>query len=280
MCLHGYWDNCASFDRLIPLLDGDRTYLCFDWPNHGRSSGTPPGERWTMENYALTVKRVADHVRWSSSPFACVGHSMGGQVATLFAAVYPECVAKLVLLDSAGPVAVYPEEIAWSARRAADEQLRLEDNMAMQRTGAGRSPPVYTQPEALARVRRRFYGEPLDEEAAGSLMARHWRPGPAHGQYCPANDPRLSVPYSQWFSAAQHWNVVTNVRCPALLIRASDSDTYFDDVYGVFVQMYKHMPNFRTMSVDGNHDVHMNDPRAVAATIDGFLSNGKPNSKL
>uniref|UniRef100_A0A2H8TQU1 Serine hydrolase-like protein n=1 Tax=Melanaphis sacchari TaxID=742174 RepID=A0A2H8TQU1_9HEMI len=276
MCLHGYWDNCASFDGLIPALDGGRTYLCFDWPNHGGSSGTPPGVRWTMENYALTIRRVADHVEWSSSPFACIGHSMGGQVALLFAAVYPECVAWLALLDTAGPVAMYPEEVTWSMRRAADELLRLENKMAADPA----PPPSYVRPEAaLARVRRRASGSLLDKGPARSLMARYLRPGPGAGEFRLANDVRLSVPYSQWFSAAQHWDVVNNVRCPALLIRASDSDAYFDDVYGVFVDMYRRNPNFRTVSVDGNHDVHMNNPRAVATLIDRF-SNNKPGSKL
>lgn len=270
MCLHGYQDNCASFDRLIPMLDGDRTYLCFDWPNHGGSSGTPLGARWTMENYAVTIRRVADHVQWSA-PFGCLGHSMGGQVAKLFAAVYPECVAWLVLLDTAGPVAACPEEITWSMRRAGDELLRLENKMSTSTSGGDRPPPVYGYPGALERVRRRHYGQ-LDDEPARTLMTRYLRPGPT-GEFHLANDVRLGVPYSQWFSPAQHRDVVTNVRCPTLLIRASDSDSYYIDVYGVFVEMYEENPNFRTVGVDGNHDVHMNNPRAVATLINKFLNN-------
>uniref|UniRef100_A0A2S2N6R9 Serine hydrolase-like protein n=1 Tax=Schizaphis graminum TaxID=13262 RepID=A0A2S2N6R9_SCHGA len=278
MCLHGYWDNCASFDHLIPALDRDRTYLCFDWPNHGGSSGTPPGVRWTVENYALTVKRVADHMQWSSSsPFACLGHSMGGQVAAVFTAVYPECVARLVLLDSAGPVAIHPDEIVFSLRMAADEHLRVENKMVG--PTSVRPPPVYTGREALARVRKRFYGKSLDEGPARAMMARYFRPGPVAGQFHLANDVRLSAPYSLLFSAEHHRNVVSNIRCPALLIKASESDAYFDDVYAVFVYMYRQNPNFRIVSVDGSHDVHMNNPRAVAALINAFL-NDKPNSKL
>jgi len=275
MCLHGYQDNCASFDHLIPVLDGDRTYLCFDWPNHGGSSGTPLGARWTMENYALTIRRVADHVQWSS-PFTCLGHSMGGQVAKLFAAIYPERVTRLVLLDTAGPVAMYPEEITWSARRANDELLRLENRMTASAGGAGHPPPVYAYPEALDRVRRRAYG-PLNDEPARTLMTRYLRSGPS-GEFHLANDVRLGVPYSQWFLASQHWDVVTNIRCPTLLIRASDSDSYYNDVYGVFVDMYGRNPNFRTVMVDGNHDVHMNNPSAVAMLINKFLD--KKLSKL
>lgn len=222
-----------------------------------------------MENYALTIKRVADHVQWLS-PFVCLGHSMGGQVAKLFAAVYPEYVSRLVLLDTAGPVAMYPEEITWSARRAADELLRLENRMTASTTDGGHLSPAYAYPEALDRVRQRHYG-PLDDESARKLMTRYFRPGPT-GEYRLANNVRLSVPYSQWFSGAQHWDVVSKVRCPTLLIRASDSDSYYIDVYDVFVEMYERNPHFRTVMVDGNHDVHMNNPRAVAMFINKFLN--------
>jgi len=230
------------------------------------------GTRWTMEDYALTIKRVADHIKWLS-PFVCLGHSMGGQVAKLFAAVYPEYVERLVLLDTAGPVAMFPEEVTWSSRRAADELLRLENRKKAASTSGGGHPPlVYAYPEALDRVRTRHYG-PLDDELARTLMSRYFRPGPTAGEYRLANDVRLSVPYSQWFSAAQHWDVVSKVRCPTLLIRASGSDLYYVDVYGVFVDMYERNPHFRTVMVDGNHDVHMNNPRAVAAWINKFLNN-------
>lgn len=276
MCLHGYQDNCASFDNLISVLGGDHTCLCFDWPNHGGSSGTPLGARWTIENYALTIRRVADHVQWLS-PFVCLGHSMGGQVAKLFAALYPERVTRLVLLDSGGPVAMYPEEIMWSARRANDKLLRFENRMMESTGGDNRPPPVYSYPEALDRIRRRAYGS-LDDEPARTLMTRYLRPGPA-GKFCLANDVRLGVPYNQWFSAAQRWDVVKNIRCPTLLIKASNSDSYYNDVYGVFVYLYRRNPNFRTVMVDGNHDVHMNNPSAVAMLVNKFLNN-KLLSKL
>lgn len=262
MCLHGFQDNCASFDRLVPLLDPANTYLCLDLPNHGLSSGTPVGARCTLETYAVAVERAARHARWDG-PFACLGHSMGGQIAKLYAALYAERVRKLVMLDTAGPVAVDPDEVVQCARRAADQQLRLEDRTAS-------APRVLTREQALDRIQRRTYSR-LSRRSAETLLARYVRPAPVAGQYALANDVRLTVPYSEWFSAEQHRHVVDNVRCPVLVVRAVDSDAYFDGIYGPFVRMYEARPNFRVVRVPGDHDVHMDHPDRVAPVVDAFL---------
>lgn len=274
MCLHGYQDNCASFDRLVPLLDPGNAYLCLDLPNHGLSSGTPAGARCTLESYVVAVERAARHARWDE-PFACLGHSMGGQIGKLYAALFPERVRKLVILDSAGPVAVDPDEVVQCVRRAADQQLRLEDRMtstapAGPDTSPQPPPPVFSREQALDRIQRRTYGR-LSRRSAEMMLPRYVRPGPTAGQYLLTNDVRLNVAYSEWFSVAQHRNVVDNVRCPVLVVRAAGSDAYYDDVYRPFVRMYGARSNFRIVRVPGDHDVHMDHPDRVAPVVDAFL---------
>lgn len=273
LCLHGYQDNCASFDQLVPLLDRRHEYLCFDLPNHGLSSGTPPGTRWTLEHYATTVKRVAEHVRWSGRPFVCMGHSMGGQIALVVAAVWPEDVGKLVLLDSAGPVEMCPEDVVPATRRALDELLRLEGDGAQ----PPRPAPRFNEPgTALRRVKQRSYGstvsETLTDQAGENLMTRFYRRlGPA---YVMNNDARLKVTYSDLFSAGQHGDVVDNIRCPTLVVRAAEGRAYLYDIYALFVDLYDANPHFRIVTVPGNHDVHMNCPNRVAPIVNGFLNDG------
>lgn len=280
LCLHGFYDNCASFDQLIPLLDDHNIYLCFDFPNHGRSSKTPPGVRWTMENYVMTVKRVTDHyyLRRKVAPsFVCVGHSMGGQIGILFSAVYPEHVKKLVILDTAGPVEMYPDELVFCKRQALDKLLKLENYIwPSDTTVITSSPREYTRLEALNHIKRRMYittAVGLSDVGAESMVDRHLRPGPTAGKYLLTNDPRVRVTYSDWFSVEQHQNVVANVACPTLLIRATESTSYYNELYKVFIDMYGRTPNFRSVWVEGNHDVHMNHPHRVAQLINKFINN-------
>lgn len=263
ICLHGYQDNCGSFDNLVPLLNSNNVYLCFDWPNHGLSSSTPIGIRWTMENYVVTMVQVADHLQWST--FALIGHSMGGQIGKLFAAVYKERINKLVLLDTAGPIDMHPEDIVPITRKALNELLRLEKHCILS------TPPEYDRPDdALNRINTRMFGA-LTDESAKSLMRRYLRPGPG-GKLRLANDVRLKVTYTEFFSAGQHFNVVQNLRCPTLLIKATDSVQAYADVYSVFYDMYTKNKYFRFVTVDGNHDVHMNHPCRVAPFVNKFLN--------
>ena len=43
IALHGWLDNCGSFDRLIPYFPKDQRVICIDIPGHGFSSHYPQG---------------------------------------------------------------------------------------------------------------------------------------------------------------------------------------------------------------------------------------------
>lgn len=195
---------------------------------------------------------------------------MGGQVAVLLAAVYPAEVERLVLLDSAGPIDMYPEDVVPVMRSAMDNLIRHENKV-------GRT-TVLGPTAAFERIKQRIYGlvvdETLTDEAARTLMVRYYQPRPTGGEYVVANDARLRVTYSDLFSAAQYRNVVERVACPTLWIRAAVSDVYHEYLYGLFIELYGKNPNFRTVKVPGNHDVHINHPGLVAPLVNRFLSTG------
>lgn len=44
LALHGWQDNAATWDTLIPLLPKDISILSIDFPGHGLSSWYPKGE--------------------------------------------------------------------------------------------------------------------------------------------------------------------------------------------------------------------------------------------
>ena len=41
--MHGWLDNCGSFDRLLPYFPKTKRVICIDIPGHGLSSHYPPG---------------------------------------------------------------------------------------------------------------------------------------------------------------------------------------------------------------------------------------------
>lgn len=99
LLIHGFDSSLLEYRRLQPRLAGDRPTWAVDLLGFGfsdRPAGIP---------YDAATIRAHLHAFWQTQigrPVAIVGASMGGVVALDFALAYPEAVAQVVLLDSAG----------------------------------------------------------------------------------------------------------------------------------------------------------------------------------
>ncbi|MEK7571307.1 MAG: alpha/beta hydrolase [Patescibacteria group bacterium] len=72
----------------------------------------PLEEVWTLDNYVSWLKKSVEKEK---GKVILLGHSNGGRIAISFAAKYPEKVAQLVLIDSAG---LYHKELLLQIKRA------------------------------------------------------------------------------------------------------------------------------------------------------------------
>jgi pimeloyl-ACP methyl ester carboxylesterase len=98
--VHGIGARAAAdWDGLIPELARDYRVLAFDLPGFGRSSKR--NEPYTPANYAAFVRHVIER-EFGARPVRIVGHSLGGAIALRYAALYPEQVTALVLVDVPG----------------------------------------------------------------------------------------------------------------------------------------------------------------------------------
>ncbi len=97
--LHGLGQaGLMDWQAVIESLKNRYYIIAFDFPGFGRSS-LPTG-RLSPENYAaLTHWLIQTH---ELKRFHLAGHSMGGAVALLYAATYPETLNRLTLIDVAG----------------------------------------------------------------------------------------------------------------------------------------------------------------------------------
>ncbi|XP_015257939.1 PREDICTED: serine hydrolase-like protein 2, partial [Cyprinodon variegatus] len=144
LCLHGWADNCGTFNALLPFLPKDFRYVAVDLPGHGCSSHRPPGVLYAFPSYVLDVRRVVDALQWSR--FSIIGHSMGGNIAGMFSALYPEMVDAVVLLDSYGFIPTDPKEMPGILRQGMDEMIQFEKKME------GMKGRVYTYEKAVERL--------------------------------------------------------------------------------------------------------------------------------
>lgn len=99
LLIHGFDSSLLEFRRLIPLLAKQQSTWAIDLLGFG----------FSQRNLAIPLnpETIKTHLYyfWQTQiqqPVIIVGASMGGAAAIDFTLTYPEAVAKLVLLDSAG----------------------------------------------------------------------------------------------------------------------------------------------------------------------------------
>ncbi|CAK8682007.1 unnamed protein product [Clavelina lepadiformis] len=74
LCIHGWLDNCNTFDNLIPLLPKENFFVFIDLPGHGLSSHLPPGMFYSRDHYVFVVDQIANYFSWAT--FNLLGHSL------------------------------------------------------------------------------------------------------------------------------------------------------------------------------------------------------------
>lgn len=97
--LHGWGDNCATFEKLVELLDDDYELFAVDLPGIGQTQA--PEEAWGLDDYAEFVGAWLEKIG-INNPCAIIGHSNGGAIAMHGIAKDQLKAKKLILLASAG----------------------------------------------------------------------------------------------------------------------------------------------------------------------------------
>ncbi|MFZ5438069.1 MAG: alpha/beta fold hydrolase [Patescibacteria group bacterium] len=96
--LHGWTPDTAVIERWQPLkkLFEKNNYQVYLWKIPGLT--TNPNKTFTLEEYQVWLKTKIKPLK----KVVLVGHSFGGQLATIFTEQNPELVEKLILINSAG----------------------------------------------------------------------------------------------------------------------------------------------------------------------------------
>ena len=97
LLLHGWGASGEVFSALRQSFPF-RQFIVLDFPPFGQSGKTLEG--WNIFTYASMVMSLCEHLNLSSCDI--LGHSFGGRVAILLAALKKQLVRKLVLVDAAG----------------------------------------------------------------------------------------------------------------------------------------------------------------------------------
>ncbi len=106
LAIHGWLDNSASFDVLAPLLNNVHL-LAPDLAGHGQSDHYKGLSDYPVWSEIMAIYAMADAMGWEK--FVLIGHSRGAMMSLLAAAIFPERISHLVLLDAMAPPPVKAE---------------------------------------------------------------------------------------------------------------------------------------------------------------------------
>jgi len=253
LALHGWLDNAGSFDRLAPLLAADRYVVALDLRGHGRSAHAVGGAWLHYVDYFDDVQAAFGHFGWTRADL--LGHSLGGTLASLFAALYPARVGELLLVEALGPLTAAPDDALTQLRRALDQRTEFASRRPLR---------VFAQIETAIAARVAANG--LSEPAARALVERGVRE--VEGGYVWSSDPRLTLASPQRFTEAQVLAMLKGIEAPTLLVLATPATSYLPTA--MMETRAAQVARIRIVRLPGQHHLHLEDAPAVAGAIRAF----------
>ena len=239
ICLHGWLDHGMAFSRVAKGQAG--RWMALDQRGFGQSGHVGPGGYY---HFADLIPDLDALVNRLDQPVNLIGHSMGGTVASIYAAARPTRVHRLVVAEGLGA-------IEWGAP---DALSRIREHLDQIRR-----PPspvrIGSIEEAGARLSKRHpslhpefarqlaeYGTTEDERGL------RWSFDPLH---------MVRGPYP--FRESDYLTILAEIEAPTLVVWGTES-WYPDEIRTLRAQT---IPNVRVATLPGGHMLPYDAPEAL-----------------
>lgn len=210
---HGGRDHCRSWDWVAQELRHDWHVIAPDLRGHGDSAWSPDGDYSTFA-FVYDFAQLVQSLDYDQ--VSIIAHSMGGNIATRYAGLYPDKVRKLVNIEGLGVSPVLAAQ-----QQATPYAQLLRQWIADKRKAAGRLPRRYPSIEA-AYKRMKEENAYLTDERARALTL-HAVSRNEDGTYSWKFDNYLNVRNIAEFPEAEVQALWAAVTCPMLMFYGADS---------------------------------------------------------
>jgi pimeloyl-ACP methyl ester carboxylesterase len=254
--LHGWLDTSDTFQFMVDALRREWPLVALDWRGFGSSEW--PREGYWFADYFADLEALLELLS-PGAPARLVGHSMGGNVASMYAGLRPERVRCVVSLEGFGLARTSPHAAPVVLRKWLDQVKAV---------------PVakdYGSLEQLASIIRHRYPRFTEERAL--FVAAAWSE-PAAGRVRLKGDPR-----HRWVNPIRYrredaeacWR---EVEAPLLLVLGDESELLHtlgaDGGDAAFRRIIPHVEIVRIP--EAGHMLHIEKPELIAPLIEDFLS--------
>jgi len=258
--LHGWMDVSASFQFLVDALAADWDAYAPDWRGYGLTQWSGADSYW-FPDYMADLDALLERIQ-PDAPVNLVGHSLGGNVAGLYAGVRPARVAKFVNLEGFGMPATKPEQAAKRYARWMDE-LRV-------------APKLRPYPDYAALADRMQRNNARLSRERAEFLARHWGNEGADGVVL-RSDPAHKLVNATLYRLDEAQSIWKQVAAPVLWVVGAESEVFkriglSPDEHAARRTAFK---DLRYVTVpDAGHMLHHDQPESVARLIEEFLTRG------
>ena len=255
--LHGRMDSSATFQFVVDALREPWHIIAPDWRGYGASEWLSR-PYWFHEYYADLDYLLGYYSK--GRPARVVGHSMGANIASMYAGARPECIAQLVMLDFLG---LKPEKDADAPAAMASWLSALQEQ-----------PQMRSYPDHAALARRLMATNPrLDPKKAAFLSRAVSRVRP-DGQIEMACDPWHKVPSPVPYRVEDAKAIWRKIEAPVLMLIADQG--YVNQRFGNDPDEYRsRIESFSNVQVatisDSGHNVQHDQPEQIASALEEFL---------
>jgi len=255
--LHGWADTGETFQFLADALPDRRTLIAPDWRGFGRSAW--PAEGYWFPDYFADLDAILERLA-PGMPATLVGHSMGGNIATLYAGIRPERVGRVVCIEGFG----------LSRTRSEQAPARYREWLHQLR-----EPPAFARfpsLDAFAHLLQRRNPRLSAERAA--FVAAAWTERHLDGSVVVRADPahkRVNPVLYRREEAEACWREIV---APVLYVVAGASEFMArlgeDGRPETMARLIRHLEP--CLIEDAGHMVHHEQPERLALEIETFLS--------
>ncbi len=256
--LHGWMDVSASFQFVVDALAPDWDVFAPDWRGYGLSERGPSDCYW-FPDYVADLDALLERIA-PDQPVNLVGHSLGGNVAALYAGIRPQRVARLVNLEGFGLPRTSPEQAHGRFARWLEE-LRAAPRLRPYAGFAELADRLQSNNPRLRRDRAEF-------------LARHWGEEAGDGQVILRSDPAHKITNPVLYRYEEVRAIWQRVEAPTLWVDTGESEL-LKRIGLTPAEHAERRAAFRRLRhatvQDAGHMLHHDQPEAVARLIEEFL---------
>lgn len=263
--VHGWMDVAASYQFVVDAFAQDRYVIAPDWRGYGDTNSGKVDNYW-FPDYLADLDFLLDHYA-PGQAVDLVGHSMGGNVAMLYAGVRPERIRRLVNLEGFGMPATQAAQAPGRYAKWMDELKKLH--------AGDLDLKAYDAVQGVAR--RLMRTNPRLDQHKADWLAQYWARPNAEGKWLIMGNPAHKITNAQLYRVDEVLEIYKRITAPTLAVEASDNsmEQWWQGKYSLaeYHERLRAVPHARIeLIAEAGHMMHHDQPEKLAALIEQFLS--------